>query len=122
MKIDIKTKKLILKHTWTISRNSSNFKNNVFVRIERDGIVGYGEAAPNVRYGEDHIKTTDRIRGAEDILKNTNLFHYVDIKEAIDKRITDQSCAKAAIDIALMDWIGKAFNQPLYKLWGLNTA
>lgn len=122
MKIDIKTKKLILKHTWTISRNSSNFKNNVFVRIERDGIVGYGEAAPNVRYGEDHKKTTDRIRGAEDILKNTNLFHYVDIKEAIDKRITDQSCAKAAIDIALMDWIGKAFNQPLYKLWGLNTA
>lgn len=122
MKIDIKTKRLNLAHTWTISRNSSSFKNNVFVRIERDGIVGYGEAAPNVRYGEDAQKTTNRIQGAEDILKNTNFFHYVDIKADIDKRITDQSCAKAAIDIALMDWFGKALNTPLYKLWGLNTA
>jgi hypothetical protein len=74
MKIEIKTKRLELAHTWTISRNSSNFKNNVFVRIERDGIVGYGEAAPNVRYGEDYQKTTDRIKGAEDILKNTPFF------------------------------------------------
>ncbi len=122
MKIEIKTKRLELAHTWTISRNSSNFKNNVFVRIERDGIVGYGEAAPNVRYGEDYQKTTERIKSVEELLKNTPFFHYVDIKKEIDERITDQSCAKAAIDIALMDWVGKALNVPLYKMWGLNTA
>ena len=122
MKIEIKTKRLDLAHTWTISRNSSSFKNNVFVRVERDGIVGYGEAAPNVRYNEDYKKTTSRIQGAEDILKKNSFFHYVDIKKEIDARITDQSCAKAAIDIALMDWFGKTLNVPLYKLWGLNTA
>ena len=48
----VSRKRLTLTHTWTISRNSSDFKDNVFVRIERDGVVGWGEAAPNVRYGE----------------------------------------------------------------------
>jgi len=119
--IEVKTKRLDLAHTWTISRNSSDFKNNVFVKIERNGITGYGEAAPNVRYGENSQKTTKRINEAKKIFEQNNLFHYVDIKEETDKAITDQSCAKAALDIALMDWVGKAFNIPLYKLFGLDT-
>jgi L-alanine-DL-glutamate epimerase-like enolase superfamily enzyme len=120
--IEVKTKRLDLAHTWTIARNSSDFKENVFVKLEKDGITGYGEAAPNVRYGENAQLTTQRIHQAESIYKSTTLFHYVDIKEKLDKTIVDQSCAKAALDIALMDWIGKALNVPLYKFWGLNTA
>jgi len=46
----------------------------------------------------------------------------VDIKNEIDKTITDQSCAKCALDIAMMDWIGKKLNTPLYKLWGLDKS
>ena len=53
--IEVKTKRLNLTHTWTIARNASDFKSNVFVKIERDGITGYGEAAPNVRRA-DHKK------------------------------------------------------------------
>ncbi len=120
--IEVKTKKLTLAHTWTISRNSSDFKNNVFVKIERNGIVGYGEAAPNVRYGEDWEKTTKRINEAKSILEKNNLFHYVDIKDELEKTIVDQSCAKAALDIALMDWVGKALNTPLYRLFGLDPS
>jgi L-alanine-DL-glutamate epimerase-like enolase superfamily enzyme len=120
--IEVKTKRLELTHTWTISRNSSDFKENVFVRLEKDGITGIGEAAPNVRYGENPQLTTQRIHEAEKIFKKNDLFHYVDIKNKLDQAILDQSCAKAALDIALMDWIGKAFNLPLYKLWGLNAA
>lgn len=120
--IEVKTRRLNLAHTWTISRNSSDYKDNVFVRLEKDGISGIGEAAPNVRYGENAELTTKRIHEAEKIYKSTDVYHYIDIKNALDKTILDQSCAKAALDIALMDWIGKAFNVPLYKLWGLNTA
>ncbi len=122
MKIDIKTKKLKLQHTWTISRNSSDFKNNVFVRIEKDGIVGYGEAAPNVRYGENAELTTKKINAALHIFKENDLFHFVNIKDAVDSAIVKQSCAKTALDIALMDWVGKALNVPLYKFFGLNPA
>jgi L-alanine-DL-glutamate epimerase-like enolase superfamily enzyme len=120
--IEVKTKQLNLTHTWTISRNSSDFKENVFVKLEKNGIVGYGEAAPNVRYGENAELTTNQINEAKNIFKKTELFHYIDIKNELDGAILDQSCAKAALDIAVMDWIGKSLNVPLYKLWGLNTA
>ncbi len=120
--IEVKTKRLELAHTWTISRNSSNFKDNVFVKLQKDGIVGYGEAAPNVRYGENAELTTKRINEAQDIFENNSLYHYMNIKDALDQKIIDQSCAKAALDIALMDWIGKSFGVPLYKFWGLNPS
>ena len=120
--IEVKTRRLELAHTWTISRSSSDFKDNVFVKIERDGIIGLGEAAPNVRYGENAELTTQRINEAKTIFDQIDLFHFTDIKSALDAQITDQSCAKAALDIALMDWIGKAFQIPLFKMFGLNTA
>jgi len=120
--VEVKTKRLELKHTWTLSRNTSNFKNNVFVKIEKDGIAGYGEAAPNVRYGENAELTTDKINNARHIFSENELFHYNDIKDALNSEIIGQSCAKAALDIALMDWVGKALNIPLYRMLGLNTA
>lgn len=120
--IEVKKRRLKLAHTWTISRNSSDYKDNVFVRIEKDGISGFGEAGPNVRYGEDWEKTIDRINKAKPIFENNDLWHFVDIKNELDRTITDQSCAKCALDIALMDWIGKSLNMPLYKMWGLDKS
>ncbi|MCE5341960.1 MAG: dipeptide epimerase [Planctomycetaceae bacterium] len=118
--IEIKTKKLQLKNIWTIARNSSDYKENVFIKIERNGITGIGEAAPNVRYGESAELTTQKIRQAEKILGNFDWFHFADLKKALDEEIKDQSCAKAAIDMAIMDWVGKSLKTPLYRLWGLN--
>lgn len=120
--IEIKTKRLFLEHTWTISRNSSDYKDNVFVKIEKDGIAGYGEAGPNVRYGEDAEKTTNRIMGIKDMVEQYNLWHFVDLKNEIFQTITDQNCARCALDIAIMDWIGKSLGVPLYKLWGLDKS
>jgi len=120
--IEVKTKRLFLQDTWTISRNSSDYKDNVFVRIEKDGIEGFGEAAPNVRYGEDHVKTTDRINDVKKLFEENDLWHYVDLKEEIFAEITDQNCARCALDIAIMDWVGKKLNAPLYKIWGLDKS
>ena len=120
--IEVKTKRLFLEDTWTISRNSSDYKDNVFVKIEMEGITGLGEAAPNVRYGEDHQKTTDRINGVKDLFEETDMWHYVDLKDKIFAEITDQNCARCALDIAIMDWVGKKLNAPLYKIWGLDKS
>ncbi len=120
--IEVKTKRLFLKDTWTISRNSSDYKDNVFVRIEKDGVTGFGEAAPNVRYGEDYNKTTDRINGVKSLFEKYDLWHFVDLKDEIFAGITDQNCARCALDIAIMDWIGKKLNAPLYKIWGLDKS
>ena len=120
--LEVKTKRLLLQHTWTISRNSSDYKDNVFVKIEKDGVTGYGEAAPNVRYGEDHEKTTDRIMGVKEMIEQFDLWQFAELKEEIFKAITDQNCARCALDIAIMDWVGKKLNVPLYKYWGIDKA
>ena len=48
----IETKELHLRFTWKISRNSSDSKTNLFIRVADQQHVGIGEAAPNIRYGE----------------------------------------------------------------------
>ncbi|MEN6385486.1 MAG: dipeptide epimerase [Phycisphaerales bacterium] len=118
--IEIKIKKLQLTNTWTIARNSSDCKENVFIKIKRDGIEGFGEAAPNVRYGENPELTKQNILLSEKILEKFDWHNYNDIKTALDEQIKDQSCAKAAIDMAIMDWVGKSLKMPLYRLWNLN--
>jgi L-Ala-D/L-Glu epimerase len=119
-RFDVSTQRLFLTHTWTIARNSSDFKDNVFVRIERDGIVGLGEAGPNVRYGENAELTTQRIEQMRSSFEAGNWLRYVDLKQEMDRAITDQACAKAALDIALLDWFGNKVGLPLYRLFGLD--
>ncbi len=120
--ISTKIRKLNLKDAWTISRNSSRFKENVFVKIEKDNITGYGEAAPNVRYGESAEQTEQRLNQISNLLSEKDLFHYTQIKASVDEWIVDQNCARAAIDIAVMDWVAQSFNMPLYRLLGLDPG
>jgi L-Ala-D/L-Glu epimerase len=119
---DVSIQRLYLTHTWTIARNSSDFKDNVFLRIERDGFAGLGEAAPNVRYGENAELTTRRIEQMRDAFEKSDWLQFADLKQEIDRVITDQSCAKAALDIALLDWFGNRVGLPLYRLFGLDPA
>lgn len=118
--IKTKLKRLHLKKVWTTARNSSESKENVIVTLEKDGILGWGEAAPNVRYKEDADST---IREIESFNLKVGAFDpmlYREAKVEIDKFISHQNCAKAAMDIAILDWVGKKINVPLYKFFGLN--
>ena len=99
--ISIEIKKLELKNIWTISRNSSSYKENVFLKIEKDGIIGYGEAAPNVRYGENAQLTQKAIEDAAPLIIKHDFFKYTEIKKIIDELIVGQNCAKDAIDMAV---------------------
>ena len=112
---------LHLNDVWTISRNSSRTKENVLVRIEKDGVVGYGEAAPNIRYGENADLTERMIQGASEVLFQHDLFKYTRANAILDELIVAQHCAKAALDIAVMDWVAKSLKVPLYKMLGLDA-
>jgi L-alanine-DL-glutamate epimerase-like enolase superfamily enzyme len=121
-RLDVSRKRLLLRHTWTISRNSSDFKDNVFVRLERDGLVGWGEAAPNVRYNQSAELTIAAIEKARPLVEAGDWLHYVDLRTQWERAIPDQSCACAALDIAILDWVGRKLNVPLYRLFGLDAS
>jgi len=117
----VSQKRLLLRHTWTIARGSSDVKDNVFVRIERDGVVGWGEAAPNVRYGQNAEQTMAAIEKVRAVIEAGDWFQYVDLRERWEGAIPDQGPAQAALDMAVLDWVSGRLNVPLYRLLGLDA-
>jgi len=114
------TERLRLKHTWTIARCSDDFKDNVFVRIERDGIIGWGEAAPSARYGESPAKTSGVLEQARAGFEAGDWRAYAEMRRRWEPLTEAQTCAGAALDMALLDWAGRKLGVPLYRLWGLD--
>ncbi|NLP11996.1 dipeptide epimerase [bacterium] len=119
-KVTVKTKRLDLRHAWTISRNTSTFKEYAFVKLEKDGVFGLGEAAHNARYGESLESTVAAIEKAVPILQTCDPWKYVDVNAAVQNVCKGQTAAQAGIDIALMDWLSKWLGIPLYQFWGLD--
>jgi L-alanine-DL-glutamate epimerase-like enolase superfamily enzyme len=113
-------KRLTLRHTWTISRNSSDFKDNVFVCIERDGARGWGEAAPNSRYGETPERTLAVLERARSLFESSDWLSYVEMRQRWEPLVEGESCAGAALDMAVLDWVGCKLGTPLYRLFGLD--
>ncbi len=119
MKLSYKIYELQLKHTFTVSGFSRTTTPVVLTEIEYDGLVGYGEASMPPYLGETQksvIKFLKKVKLGQfnDPFMTDDILEYVD---AID---TKNRAAKASVDIALHDLIGKIVNQPLYKLWGFN--
>ncbi len=110
---------LHLRHPFTIARGSSAVRQTVILELEHDGIVGFGEAAPLQRYDES-IKTVSSFFEKIDRQKFIDPFSLDSILQYVDSIAPQNNSAKAAIDIALHDWIGKRLNIPLWKLWGLD--
>jgi len=110
---------LTMKHVFTVASFSRTTTPVVLTKLEFDGIVGYGEASMPPYLGESQesvIKFLDRI----DLSTFQSPFETADILHYIDSIAIRNTAAKAAIDIALHDLLGKIMNQPYYKIWGLN--
>ncbi len=112
---------LKLKHTFTISRSSRDVNPIVIVELEHDGITGYGEASPSRRYGETPESVMQFLK-ALDLSRFENPFQLEEILTAVEDSAEGNTAAKASVDIALHDWIGRKLGLPLYKYWGLDKA
>jgi L-alanine-DL-glutamate epimerase-like enolase superfamily enzyme len=111
---------LRLKHTFTISRSSRDVNPVIITELEHDGIVGFGEASPSRRYGET-IDTVQEFLSRVDLTPFEDPFQFEHILDTLDGLVPGNTAAKASVDIALFDWIGKKLGIPLYKYWGLDS-
>lgn len=121
MKLSWKRYDLQLKHTFRIARNTRDFVPVVILSLEHDGIIAFGEASPNVRYGED-VETLNKFFEQIDLTKFDSPFSIDEILQYVDSIGVGNNSAKCAVDIALHDWVGKKLNIPLWKMWGVNPA
>jgi L-alanine-DL-glutamate epimerase-like enolase superfamily enzyme len=110
---------LQLRHVFTVATNSRTTTPGVLTTIEYDGFKGFGEASMPPYLGESQKSVTD-------FLSKVNLeqfndpFLIEDILGYVETVMPGNYAAKASIDIALHDLVGKIVDQPWFRLWGLN--
>ena len=119
MKLSYKPFTLELKHTFTISSSSRSTTPVMLTQIEYEGHRGYGEASMPPYLGESH-ESVSKFLSKVDLEQFKDPFEVDDILTYIDNIANGNTAAKASIDIALHDLIGKLLNAPLYKIWGFN--
>jgi L-alanine-DL-glutamate epimerase-like enolase superfamily enzyme len=119
MKFSFKPYTLELKHVFTVATNTRKTTPVMLTEIEYDGIIGYGEASMPPYLGESH-ETVNAFLSKVDLTKYSNPFDLEDILADIDKIAPGNCAAKASVDIALHDLVGKMLNQPWYNIWGFN--
>lgn len=120
-KIEIFGIRLDLKQPFVVSYDRYEDMPTVLTRIEtKSGVVGWGEAVPDQHVTGETWESTLQIIEHElaPILINKNPFDINMIHQQMDEKIFAVPSAKAALDIALYDAMGKLSNQPVYRLIG----
>ena len=119
MRLSFKPYNLQLRHVFTVASNSRTVTPDVQVEITCEGVTGYGEASMPPYLGES-------VQTVVEFLQKVNLeqfhdpFRMEDILAYVDAVASGNTAAKASIDIALHDLVGKLLNVPWYKIWGLD--
>ena len=112
---------LKLRHVFTVATYSRTTTPDVQVEITYDGITGYGEASMPQYLGQTVQSVTSFLQKV-DLSQFNDPFELEDILAYVDSLSPGDTAAKAAVDIALHDLVGKLLGAPWYKIWGLNKA
>lgn len=110
---------LQLRHVFTVATYSRTTTPDVQVEIEYDGIIGYGEASMPPYLGQT-VKSVLAFLQKVDLGQFSDPFQLEDILAYVDSLSSGDTAAKAAVDIALHDLVGKLLQAPWYRIWGLD--
>jgi L-alanine-DL-glutamate epimerase-like enolase superfamily enzyme len=110
-------------HPFVIARGGASEHRLMRVRItDRDGVEGWGEAAPNRFYGETAETALAVLERLTPIVEACDAWAIEDVENEMNKAIRFNGSVKSAISAALHDLAGKRLGIPLFKLWGLDRA
>jgi L-alanine-DL-glutamate epimerase-like enolase superfamily enzyme len=112
---------LQLQHVFTLAISSRKTTPDALTRLEIDGVVGYGEASMPPYLGES-VETASKFLASLDLGQFSDPFRIEEILQYVDSVMPGNTAAKAAVDIALHDLVGKLMKQPWYKIWGFDPA
>ena len=119
LRLSFEPYELLLKHTFTVSSYSRTTTPGVQVRIDYEGFTGYGEASMPPYLGQS-VESVCSFLGRVDLGQFKDPFRLEEILTYVDSLSPGDNAAKAAIDIALHDLVGKLMGQPWWRIWGLD--
>jgi len=112
---------LQLKHTFTVSSYSRTTTPGVQVKIDYQGYTGYGEASMPPYLGQS-VESVTAFLQKVNLEQFADPFCLEDILTYVDSLSPGDTAAKAAVDIALHDLVGKMLGAPWYRIWGYDPA
>ena len=121
MKLTFQTFTVRKKFALRISRGTTDRTTNIWLKIEEDNIEGWGEASP-FSIATESKDTAKLEREITKIIPELTKFHPLQRQEICEflESAKISSAVKAAIDMALYDWLGKQAGLPIWQLWGLD--
>ncbi len=115
MKLTARIATLDLAETFVIARSSQDTAEVVFVEIEHEGLLGYGEATPIARYEQSAESALGYLEAHADDLGD-DPWALEEIEASLPR---EEFAARAGIDAALHDLQGKLAGLPVWRLLGL---
>jgi L-alanine-DL-glutamate epimerase-like enolase superfamily enzyme len=112
---------LHLAHVFTVASYSRTTTPDVQVQIEYEGFTGYGEASMPPYLGQTVESVTSFLQKV-DLSQFRDPFQIEEIMAYIDSLSPGDTAAKAAVDIALHDLVGKLLGVNWCRLWGYDAA
>ncbi len=120
LKLSFRPYTLELKHVFTLANSSRTTTPVMLTEIQYGDLVGYGEASMPPYLGESH-ETASVFLSKVNLEQFNDPFKLEEIIDYLDTVDTGNYAAKAAVDIALHDLVGKLIGQPWYKIWGYDA-
>lgn len=118
MKLTHYRQRLRPRHRFATSQGGVDEKETLVVRLEHEGLVGWGEAVPSALYGQT-LEVSEATLDALPPLLGDDPFAVESIVSRLLVTHDAQRAALAAVDSALHDWIGQRLNLSVWKLLGL---
>ena len=111
MKLRFSPYELKLRHVFTVATYSRTTTPDIQVEIEYDGLIGYGEASMPPYLGQTVESVTNFLQKV-DLEQFSDPCQLEDILTYVDSLSPGDTAAKAAVDIALHDLVGKIIGAP----------
>ena len=106
------------KERFVTSRNVSDVAHVVFVRVDADGLEGWGAASPSDVTGESAKSVVEVLPKLAAKLQGFAFERGREVADAVDGLVRGHPSAKAAIDLAAFDLLGKARGVPVHEMLG----
>lgn len=111
---------LELKHVFTLATSSRTTTPVMLTEVRYGDLIGYGEASMPPYLGESH-ETVGAFLSKVELGQFNDPFKLEDILDYVDALVPGNPAAKASVDIALHDLVGRMIGQPWYKIWGYDA-
>lgn len=120
--IPVRVKRIFSSGSYDTGPPTSLLSKPVLVKVHAEGVTGLGQIRP-ISPGHFVSDTTHSVVAAiQEVygpgMLGKSIFDIEAINEMFDQRLAGNPAARAALDVALYDAMGKALKQPVHKLIG----